>query len=79
MTHADESGVAAFGGAGAGDELGETFDFALLFSDAGVLGGFFGGIFAAEIAIIPFVNLHFVGGFVDEEGFVVIASRNSMS
>ena len=69
MTHADESGVAAFGGAA----RATNSERRLISRSCSVMrassAAFFGGIFAAEIAIIPFVNLHFVGGFVDEEGF----------
>lgn len=70
MSHADEGGIAAFGGASAGYEFGETFDLALLFGDTSVFGGFFGGILASKIAVIAIIEFHFVGDFVDEEGFI---------
>ncbi len=74
MPHADEGSVAALGGAGAGDKLGEAFYFPFLLGDAGIFGGKVGGVLATEISVIPFVDFHIVGGLVDEKNLI----RNSI-
>lgn len=66
----NEGGVGAFGGTGAFDKFRNATNFFFLERDFLFFGGFFFGVLTTKVAVIPFVNLHFVSRFVDEESFI---------